>query len=57
MPNILFLYPLEASEEQMFRDVFRGYKKGTQGASGLKKKLNYNYKKQPLKDALENRCS
>ena len=39
-----FLYPLEASENRMFSDVFRGYKKGTSSSNGLITNYLYKYK-------------
>ena len=30
-PNVPFLYPLKTLENEMFSDIFRGYRNGTLG--------------------------
>ena len=35
LPDVPLLYPLKASENRRFSDVFMGYKKGTPGSNGL----------------------
>ena len=40
--NIPFLYPLKASENLWFSNIFRGYKSGTLVENGLMKQTIHN---------------